>query len=215
MPEAWARLESLLQHLLPDSRIRVVHDARLVLAAAGLKWGIALIAGTGSVAYGRTPDGSEAQRGGWGWMIGDEGSGVWITREAARVVMARVENNAPIGVLGAAMLKATNTDDAREMVRDLHSRREPRRWAELASIVFEAASHDQGARDIVRRGGAELAHLVDRLEIEGPVVLAGGLLLHQPALERAVRDALKRDCIRLELPPVEGAVRLAQELLRA
>jgi N-acetylglucosamine kinase-like BadF-type ATPase len=213
VPEARARLESLLQHLLPDSRIRVVHDARLVLAAAGLDCGIALIAGTGSVAYGRSPDGREAQRGGWGWMIGDEGSGVWITREAARLVMARAENDAPIGALGAAMLKATNTDDPRNMVRDLHSRLEPRRWAELASIVFDAVSHDEGALDIVRRGGVELAHLVDSLAIAGPVVLAGGLLLHQPTLEQAVRDALKRDCIRLELPPVEGAVRLAEELL--
>ena len=215
VPEGRARLESLLHRLLPDSRVRVVHDARLVLAAAGLDSGIALIAGTGSVAYGRSPDGREAQRGGWGWMIGDEGSGVWITREAARLVMARAEGDGPIGALGEAMLKATSTDEAREMLRELHSRREPRRWAELASVVFESSSHDEGARAIVHRGGAELAHLVEQLEIDGPVVLAGGLLLHQPGLEEAVRDALRRDCIRLERPPVEGAVRLAEELLRA
>lgn len=215
MAEGRARLESLLQRALPESRIRVVHDARLVLAAAGRDSGIALIAGTGSVAYGRTQDGREAQRGGWGWMIGDEGSAVWMTREAARVVMARAETNLPIGVLGEAMLHATGTDDARAMVRELHSRREPMRWAELASTVFETAARDEGARDIVARGGSALAQLVDGLDVDGPVVLAGGLLLHQPALQSAVRDALGRECIRLEHPPVEGAVRLAEEMLRA
>lgn len=213
VPEGRARLESLLRRLLPGSRICVVHDARLVLAAAGLDSGIALIAGTGSVAYGRTREGRELQRGGWGWMVGDEGSGVWITREAARVVMARAEADTPIGALGEALMNATNTDDAREMVRELHSRREPMRWAELASTVFDTATYDDGASDIVRRAGVALARLVEGLGIDGPVVLAGGLLLHQPALEQAVRDALKRECVRLEQPPVAGAVRMAEELL--
>lgn len=215
MAEGRARLESWLRKALPDSRISVVHDARLVLAAAGLDSGIALIAGTGSVAYGRTPDGRETQRGGWGWMIGDEGSGVWITREAVRLVMARAEAGMPIGALGEAILKTTGTEDARAVVREMHARREPMRWAELASVVFETAGEDEGAREIIERGGADLARLVDSLQMDGPVVLAGGLLLHEPALEQAVRDALGRDCIRLEQPPVEGAVRLAQEMLGA
>ena len=59
------RLQSLLERMLPGCRLSVVHDARLVLAAAGLDAGTALIAGTGSVAYGRSADGREAQRGGW------------------------------------------------------------------------------------------------------------------------------------------------------
>jgi glucosamine kinase len=219
VPEANARLAALLRRLLPGSRVCVVHDARLVLAAAGLDAGIALIAGTGSVAYGRTADGREAQRGGWGWMIGDEGSGVWITREAARLVMARTENGDTIGELGRALLTATGASSTLELVRDLHGRREPRRWAELSGLVFEAAGHDDGALEIVRRAAAELARLVagisQGLGIEGPVVIAGGLLLHHLELEHAVRQQLGRDCIRLEQPPVEGAVRLAEELLRA
>jgi hypothetical protein len=52
-----------------------------------------------------------------------------------------------------------------------------------------------------------------RLSIDGLVVLAGGLLLNQPKLESAMRDELAGRCIRLEVPPVHGAVRLAEELL--
>src|SRR5206468_710817 len=73
VPGARSRLRDLLERRLPGCRLSVVHDARLVLAAAGLEEGIALIAGTGSVAYGRTAGGREAQRGGWGWMVGDDG----------------------------------------------------------------------------------------------------------------------------------------------
>ncbi len=53
------------------------------------------------------------------------------------------------------------------------------------------------------------------LGVDGPVVLAGGLLLHQPRLEAAVRERLASPCIRLVEPPVEGALRLAEEMLQA
>jgi hypothetical protein len=56
----------------------------------------------------------------------------------------------------------------------------------------------------------------DALHIDGPVVLAGGLLLNQPRLEAAVRERIRDlPIVRLEEAPVEGAVRLAAELLRA
>src|SRR5256885_13432947 len=64
IPAARARLEALLERMLPGCRLAVVHDTRLVLAAAGVEAGVALVAGTGSVAYGRRTDGREAQRGG-------------------------------------------------------------------------------------------------------------------------------------------------------
>lgn len=212
------RLHALLERLLHGSRVCVVHDSRLVLAAAGLDSGIALIAGTGSVAYGRASDGREAQRGGWGWMLGDEGAGVWITREAARLVISRADSDSPLAELGDSLLAAADVADVRELVRNLHARREPKEWAELASVVFETAGSDAGSREIIRRAGIELAkravEVRGALGIAGPVVLAGGLLLHQARLEEAVRVALPHvECIRLEQPPVEGAVRLAQALL--
>jgi N-acetylglucosamine kinase-like BadF-type ATPase len=220
LAEGRARLDALLRRLLPDSRVCVVHDARLVLAAAGLESGIALIAGTGSVAYGRTHDGREEQRGGWGWMIGDEGSGVWIAREAARLVMSRTETGDGIGALGEAFLHASEAGDARKMVLELHALREPSQWAALASTVFDTADVDAGSREIISRAGDELARraleVKDKLGLQGPVVLAGGLLLNERRLEEAVRMSLPHvRCIRLEEPPVEGAVRLARELLRA
>jgi len=203
--------------MLPGCRLAVVHDTRLVLAAAGVDAGVALVAGTGSVAYGRSPDGREAQRGGWGWMLGDDGSGVWITREAAREVTARADDRRPPGALGDALLGACAASDARELTSNLHAMREPRQWAAAASAVFDTYDSDAASRKIVGGAADALAKLVrgvrESLGVEGPVVLAGGLMLNQPRLEAAVRERLTSQCVRLLEPPVEGALRLAEDLL--
>lgn len=216
-PGARDRLQELLERRFPNSRTRVVHDSHLVLAAAGRDTGIALIGGTGTVAYARAADGSEERRGGWGWMVGDEGGGVWITREAARLVLRRSEEGAGIGVLGRALLAACGATTPEQMVANLHELTEPMQWASLAATVFDTATDDAGSRDVVERAASELARLVAPLRQlcpEGPVVLAGGLLLNQPRLESEVRALLPLQCIRLQEPPVEGAVRLAESLLR-
>jgi len=216
VPAARARLEAILARLLPGTAVEVVHDARLVLAAAGLDHGVALVAGTGSVAYGRDASGKEARAGGWGWLLGDEGSGVWMVREAAREVLRRADAGEPLGPLGTGLLAAAGARSAVELAGSLHRLREPRRWAGFDGAVFAAAGADQAASALIGRAGASLADLVevvgDRVGPQSPVVLAGGLLLNQPLLEAAVRERLVCDVIRLDEPPVAGAARLAAEI---
>jgi N-acetylglucosamine kinase-like BadF-type ATPase len=213
VPAGRQRLERILSALLPDCRITVVHDARLVLAAAGLEAGIALISGTGSVAYGRDGSGREARAGGWGWLVGDDGSGAWLAREAAREVMLRSDSGEPLGRLGDAMLAAAGARGATDLIGRLNALNEPREWAAVAGVVFEAASHDAGAALLVERTASALADLVGlvrrQLSIDGPLVLAGGQLLNQPRLESAVRKRLGA-ATRLQEAPVAGAVRLAE-----
>jgi len=214
VPAGRLRLERLLKKLLPGSRISVVHDARLILSAAQADEGIALISGTGSVAYGRTSGGREARVGGWGWLIGDGGSGAWFAREAAREVMQRADSGRPLGELGSRLLAACGAGDTFQLLGKLNGLHESMEWAALANVVFEAADLDAGAQNLVLRGGAALSDLARSvrasLRIDGPVVLAGGLLLNQPKLECAVRDELGPRCVRLVEPPVAGAVRLAE-----
>jgi N-acetylglucosamine kinase-like BadF-type ATPase len=191
-----------------------VHDARLVLAAAQVDEGIALISGTGSVAYGRTADGREARAGGWGWALGDDGGGAWITREGAREVMRDADAGKPPGELARRLLDAFDAGDTMHLLGKLNAIREPMEWAAIANIVFETADADPAAQSVVLRAASALSDLAKTvrrsLGIDGPVVLAGGLLLNQPKLERAVREALGSECMRLEEPPVAGAVRLAE-----
>jgi N-acetylglucosamine kinase-like BadF-type ATPase len=194
VPAGRERLERILSALLPDCLITVVHDARLVLAAAGFESGIALISGTGSVAYGRDGAGREARAGGWGWLVGDDGSAAWLA-------------------LGESMLEAVRASGATELMGSLNGLSEPREWAALAGIVFEAASDDAGAALLVERTASALGDLVGlvrkQLSLDGPLVLAGGQLLHQPRLESAVRKRLGA-ATRLQEAPVAGAVKLAE-----
>lgn len=216
VPSGRAMLERLLGSALPESRISVVHDSRLVLAAAGFDSGIALIAGTGSVAYGLDVDGREARAGGWGWLLGDEGSGTWIVREAARELMRRRDAGEAAGALGDALMEAGGTRSLDEFQGSLYRKNEPGQWAALAGAVFESAEADDVAAQIVEHAGAELSALVDQVReragIDGPIVLAGGLILNQPRLESTFRRRYP-EAIRLEADPVEGALRLAAALV--
>ena len=216
-PYARERLRDFLATRFPGIPTCVVHDSHLVLAAAGRDAGIALIAGTGTVAYARAVDGREARRGGWGWMIGDEGGGVWITREAARLVMTRSQAGEGIGALGEALLAACAADGPEQMIASLHERSEPMEWAALAATVFDTEGVDRGSSEIIHRAATELARLVlplGELCPRGPLVLAGGLLLNQATLESELRALVPFECVRLQEPAVEGAIRLAEALLR-
>src|SRR5207302_3900726 len=120
-----AAMRELLAPLLPGARIEVVHDARLVLAAAGLEAGVVLIAGTGSVAWGLSPDGTEARAGGWGHLLGDDGSGYWVVREAARRALAEHDRGLPPGPSARRLLSATGAADPLELTVHFHLHRAP------------------------------------------------------------------------------------------
>ena len=215
VPAGKRRLEELLARLLPGASVLVVHDTRLILAAAGLDVGIALIAGTGSVAYARNDDGHEARAGGWGWMLGDEGSGAWIVREALRELMRRREEGVQLSVLGERMLVATESDDLLETISRVQLYHEAGQWAALAGEVFDSVALDAGAARIIDSAADALASLALRagakVGVDGPVVMAGGLITSFPDLASRVQARVGSATV-LEEEPVAGAVRLAESL---
>ena len=215
VPAGRRRLEQLLARLLPDARVLVVHDTRLILAAAGLDVGIALIAGTGSVAYARNQNGDEARAGGWGWMLGDEGSGTWIVREALRELMRRREEGVQLSVLGERMLVATESDDLLETISRVQLYHEAGQWAALAGEVFGSMALDPGAARIVDSAADALAALALRagakVGVDGPVVMAGGVLTNFSDLAAKVQARVGSGLV-LEEEPVAGAVRLAESI---
>jgi len=215
VPAGRRRLEELLAMLLPGARVLVVHDTRLILAAAGVDVGIALIAGTGSVAYARNDNGDEARAGGWGWMLGDEGSGAWIVREALRELMRRREEGVQLSVLGERMLVATESDDLLETISRVQLYHEAGQWAALAGVAFDSLALDQGAARIIDSAADALASLAlragARVGVDEPVVMAGGLLTNFPELAARVQARVGSGTV-LDEEPVAGAVRLAESL---
>jgi N-acetylglucosamine kinase-like BadF-type ATPase len=222
LPRFSAGLSAALARLLPGCRISVVHDARLILAAAGLEQGIVLIAGTGSVGYGLDAAGAERWAGGWGWMLGDEGSGCWLVREAARDLLRVTDEGCAPGPMGRALMRASGCESPHELRERLAGRRRPDQWAELAPAIFESTDVDARARDLVARGAAHLGALARQVASSvgeaGPVVLAGGILAGQPLMNELVREALatvlpRTPVTTLDRAPVQGAVELAAAMV--
>jgi glucosamine kinase len=217
------RFRGLLAERAPTARISVVHDAALILAAADAATGIAVISGTGSVAWGRNADGRVARAGGWGYLLGDEGSGYWVTRTAVQHALARADRGLVPDPLSLQLLVDCGLQHVEQLVDHFYSQPERRYWASRARIVFDlAAQHDAASAAIAAATAGSLTTLAvrvrDALGPCGPVVLAGGLIVHQAELQQAVRAHLSSNGIHdvrvLDCEPVHGAVRLARDLLR-
>ncbi|MGW9181624.1 N-acetylglucosamine kinase, partial [Agromyces sp. NPDC055658] len=180
------------------------------------------ISGTGSVAWGRRGR-RETRAGGWGYLLGDEGSGYGIAREAVRRSLARVDHGQPADQLGLQLAANCGLQFPEQLLDHFYAQPDRRYWAGHARVVFELASAgDPVSMQIVEDAAAALAGLAisvaDRLGSTGPVVLAGGLAVHQPALQKAVRRRLAvqrfTEMRVLAVDPVRGAVEIAQRLLR-
>ncbi|MBP3044477.1 ATPase [Arthrobacter jiangjiafuii] len=193
-----AALRALIAEQVPGAVIDVIHDTRLILAAGESPAGIAVIAGTGSVAWGQAPDGREARSGGWGYLLGDEGSGYWIAREAVRRTLRRMNLGLEPDPLAAALLPACSVRAPEELISLFHAPATGRRyWAGKAGIVFEAAdAGSAAAAEIIEAASRHLAGLAADtarlLGITGPVVIGGGLGVNQPLLQAQLRQDLER-----------------------
>lgn len=206
----------------------VVHpDAAIALDDAfGEGPGILLIAGTGSIAFGRGPSGAQARCGGWGPVFGDEGGGGWIGRRALSVVTAASDGREPETALTGAVLTATQVTAATELIPWAASAT-PADFATLAPIVLATAdAGDLRANAIVSMAVEELVLHVRTLarrlfgdeRAASPVALAGGMLTRGAPLRRRVEQRLKTAVpgaqVRAEeVVPARGAVRGALRYL--
>lgn len=206
----------------------VVHaDATVALDDAfGEGPGVLLIAGTGSVAFGRGPTGTFARCGGWGPSFGDEGSGAWIGRKALSVVTAAADGREPETALTGAVLTAAELNDVSDLIGWAASA-SPGALATLAPIVMSVAeAGDLRANALLTLAVEELMlHLRtlarqlfadERAAI--PVALAGGLMARGTALRKRLEQRLKSAVpgaqVRAEeVVPVRGAVRGALRFL--
>ncbi|WP_371664341.1 N-acetylglucosamine kinase [Streptomyces sp. NBC_00280] len=222
-PRQCEEIRSVLQGRLGVPCL-VVGDAELLVPAAGLDKGVGLVAGTGSVAVGRRPDGTLVQVGGWGAALGDEGGAAGLVREAARAVWAAHDRGEAPDLLAEGLISAFGVSEVPALGAALESATDvSAEWGRHAPVVFEAAaSGSLIAGEVIAEGGRSLASLVVRLAGRGvpvdDVVVAGGTVLAQPALHDALLASLAillpgARLQPLRVPPVEGSVALARSLV--
>jgi N-acetylglucosamine kinase-like BadF-type ATPase len=202
------------------ARVIVTTDVLLALSALGVASGAILVAGTGSIALGRTAAGELVRQGGFGWRMGDEGSGYWIGHEALRAVGAAHDGRGDRTTLTDRLVPAARAVDFRGLVA-WSTVADPREVAGLVPAVIKAADDgDPIATRILDEAAAKLADLVQRLGAHfsdpgTPLALSGGLIATDGRLRRAlVARVSNRPPFTLRtdpLDPLEGGPRLATE----
>jgi glucosamine kinase len=216
-------LADALEKLKLAEETTVCPDAIIALEDAfGDGPGVLVVAGTGSVAFGRGPTGTVERVGGWGPVCGDEGSGAWIGRRALSIITASADGREPETSLGSAILAALQLREATELI-PWAAQAQPGDLATLAPAVLEAAATgDLRANSLISLAAEELMLHIRALgrRLFGderatiPLALSGGLLtrgsLLRKRLEHRLKVAVPGGLVRTEdVVPVRGAVRLA------
>lgn len=222
-------IQRIMRRIGYNARIVVTNDA-LVALVAGVddEPGVVIVAGTGSVAYGRDASGKAARAGGWGYILGDEGGGYWIGRHALRAVLRQADGRGPTTSLTPRILKYFGVARPGELIHAVYGETlNPARIAAVAPLVQAATDEgDAVATRILDTASAELvacatsvvAQLAMR-ETAFTLVLAGGIFKSMPALVRLVAGSLTSACplatlLELNREPAHGAVRIALAALK-
>lgn len=217
-------MRRLIGESLPGSEVSVVTDAEIALLAATAGGpGLVVIAGTGSIVFGKNSKGRTATAGGWGPIAGDEGGAVSIAREALRAVARASDGRGPetaLSALAADYFRASSADDL--VVAIYSPQMTYTKLAGFAGRVTEAAIEgDKAARQIIREAGLELGAaacaVIRRLRMTradlriGTVggVFNAGDLLRRPLLETVRKCAPKAHFVDPVSTPAQAAASLA------
>jgi len=219
--------EQVLASILPNVPAIVASDYEIALVGArGVQHGALLLSGTGSIAFGINTAGKQHRAGGWGYLLGDEGSGFWLGLEALKIVSRLADgrvSHPDIPPFCDAVLQTLGLSSWRDGVGWLYHQPgiDVPAVAKIAPLVLEWA-HDENAsaREIVVRGAhhlVELAHTVLRkLNMDkDTLAFAGGLLSHRNVLSNTVVDLLNLAQYPVtKYSPAVGAALLAKLKLR-
>jgi N-acetylglucosamine kinase-like BadF-type ATPase len=219
-----AVVKAIMKRIGYKTRVLVVNDALVALeAGAPGQPGVVVISGTGSISYGRNAAGEAARSGGWGYVLGDEGSGYWIGRAALRAVLRESDRRGQKTALSRLLLEHFGVPQAQGLIHEVyHSNLKPAAIGSLAKCVQAAFSQgDQVAIGILRGAADELeasamsvARRLDLLGTAFTFILAGGIFRAVPWLEQEMARRLPvaapgTRAQLLEREPATGAVALA------
>ncbi|HYH01549.1 MAG TPA: BadF/BadG/BcrA/BcrD ATPase family protein [Bacillota bacterium] len=226
-PEDKAKVRSLFEELVKPARVTLETDAYIALASGTLcQPGVVIIAGTGSIAFGIDPSGREARSGGWGYLLGDEGSAFDIGRQGVRAVLRESDGRGPATSLTESFLKhlgVTERAGLSQIVRQIYQQDQGHRQLAVFSqlVTREAHAGDRVALGIIKRAAWELSTaaraVLKQLALEpgsATVIITGGIFDSEPLLAKLFIRYLNRrapgfSIARPRFKPVVGALLLA------
>ncbi|MEO8216525.1 MAG: BadF/BadG/BcrA/BcrD ATPase family protein [Acidobacteriota bacterium] len=223
-PRHRERLVEALRHLFPRNNFTVDSDASIALTAGvGFGPGVVVIAGTGSVAFGRNETNDHARAGGWGPTLGDEGSAYTIGRRGLSAVARSFDGRGPKTIITDVLCNRYRICDPQDLPWFIYS---PTTHASDIAVhcrtVIEAAEKgDPIAVEILREEGSELGLTVvavgrrlHMLEDGFPVAYVGGVFRAGALIIDPLMEILREHCPSATLVPAPeepamGAARMA------
>ncbi len=223
-PEIAAAVRRMLSDFV-SGEIEVVGDMVIAMEAAfGSRPGVIVIAGTGSIAYGRSAMGEIARAGGWGYAISDEGSGHWIGRSSVAACMRSYDEvrTESASMLLDCIMKSLGVTTREQMVVAANVTPAPDFAALLPAVLSAADAGDATARDVLTHAAIELAILakivIGRIFVKAdaaPVAVSGGVFCNCELVRQVFYEILRAKCPQV-LPgvnvvdPAMGALELAR-----
>lgn len=218
-----------------SSEIKVVGDMEIAMSAAfGDGPGVIVIAGTGSIAYGRNAQGKTARAGGWGFAVSDEGSAHWIGRTSVAAVLRAIDEAGDDGKDAQSRAESLPLFRKLKSAWNLHSLEEfvcfANSTTDFAALFpamdAGAQAGDELAMYVLAQAGRELASLADtvirRLAVEGDrkvslvyLAMAGGVFRHSSPVRDTFIEEVRKTDVNVEInpqiiDPVIGALKMAR-----
>jgi N-acetylglucosamine kinase-like BadF-type ATPase len=215
-----------IQESVPGvGRIHVVPDyVGSWAAATGGEPGVMVISGGGSVAYGRTGSGKALRIGGWGHVLGDEGSGFWIGLEAIKAALKSRAGVIPETALGERIMREFATQDDRHVIREVYSASfSEAKIAGLVPLVVSLSQEgDAAATRILDEAAGHLADIVRAVlrRLGDLTVYPSGGVFRAPTMRKRFEEALKRSGNGVEVKdtvsadPLDGVFLIARRGIR-
>jgi glucosamine kinase len=196
--------------------------------ATGARPGVGAISGTGSNVFGVGPDGRAWRAGGWGHLLGDEGSGYWLGVQSIKAALRDRERSGPETPLSEAAVEFFGASSVEALATQVYS--VPLTKDRIAAFAREtAALAEQGdpvARELYERGAGELAQqvaaVIRQTGLQGafPVGLIGsawkaGAVFVDPLTRALHATAPEAQVTVVEMNPVGGSLLLAARVAGA
>jgi N-acetylmuramic acid 6-phosphate etherase len=227
----FARIRRAANYVWPRVPCHATNDLETALVAAEVGGPtdvqpsrVLILSGTGSCCYGRDPGGCTARVGGWGHLLGDRGSAYDIALRALRAALAHYDRQRVVSILGRKLLRRLQMNHPEEILPWIRTASKAEIAALAVDVIMAWRLGDRAAEGVVRQAAVELAAdavaCAARLTMSDrptEFILAGGVLLRQPAYARLVTRLVRGQWPRAKVHPlpresVWGAVELARRL---
>ncbi len=225
-PSARMLLQGAIREEGFAGELRLAGDHETMLHGAVGREGAVLISGTGSVALGRNGLGDTFRCGGWGYLIGDEGSGYAIGRDILQAVARAHDGRGNTTCLQKQVFEALAISSMEELIKYVYDPSSDKaKIASLAPLLIPALEKgDETAREIAQRAAGELhllaATVIDRLVLEaGTIAFAGSILTQISFIREKLESALVSrypdlSCIQPKQDAAFGAAAMALEAVK-